>query len=89
MNSPQRFPPNEAFQTFDAEREFAEGERPLVAQHPVPKSGEVFFGRVIGAVNDPQVLRPPAFDGGLHQTPIPLLDEFKQLDHHPLAARTP
>ena len=86
VDPPQRLPPHEPLQPLDPQGELAQGQRPLPPQAPGPEPGEVRLGRVVRAVDDPQVLPPPALHGRLGQPPAPLVDERQRLDHHPLAA---
>src|SRR5580693_9597483 len=86
MDAPQRLTANETLQPFDAERELAQGQRSFPSQSPRPKTDEVRLGRVIRAVDDPQVFAPPAFDGGLRHTSATAMDKRQWLDHDPLTA---
>ena len=67
MDSAKWFVANEAFQAFDAEGKFSEGEGPLGSETSASQTGEILFGGVVGAVDDTQILPTSAFHGGLDQ----------------------
>src|SRR5947208_4731713 len=73
----QRLPAGEPLQALDAEGELAQGEGALVAQAPVPKSGQVPVGGVVRAVDEPQVLPPPTLHSGLDQPTLTPEDEVE------------
>src|SRR6186713_1339280 len=58
----QRLPLYESFETFDAERELTQGQRPLSGQPALTEPLEVFGQRVLGPVDDPEILPAAAFD---------------------------
>ena len=63
-----------------------QGQRPLARQAPRSQPGEVLVGRVVRAVDDPQVLPPAALHGRLDQPPLAPDDEVERLDDHAFAA---
>lgn len=52
MDPPQRFVTDEAFQPFNPEGKFPEGEGSLGSQSSVSQPGEVLFGGVVRAIDD-------------------------------------
>jgi hypothetical protein len=64
VNPPQRFPPYEALQRLDTERELPERETALGRQPASAQPVEVLGQSVLGTVNDAQVLGPAALHGG-------------------------
>src|SRR3984893_3869899 len=67
VDAAQRLAADEALQAFDAERELPQRQRALHAEAARAQPVEVRQHRVLRAVDDPQVLRPPALHGRLHQ----------------------
>ena len=65
MDSPQWFVADEAFQTFEAEGEFTEGEGSFGSETSASQSREILFGGVIWAVDDSQVFPASALHSGL------------------------
>jgi len=58
---------NEALKPFDTQRELAQRERALTGQATIPKPREVPRQRVLGAVDDAEVLSASALDCGLQE----------------------
>src|SRR5207244_7286733 len=81
VNAVERFAGDEAFERFDAERELAQGERALVAEPARTKARQVRFGRVLGSVDDAEVLGPAALDAGLGQALRAAVDGVDGLAH--------
>ena len=53
-----------------------------MAQPAFPQPSEVRLGGVLGAVDDAEVLRPPALDPGLGETLPPAVDDVGRLHDH-------
>src|SRR5689334_2931678 len=64
VDAAQRFLAREAFEGFDAEREFAQGEGALATEAALAQAFQVLGPVVLRAVDDPQVLAPATLDGG-------------------------
>lgn len=86
VDSSKRFVADEAFQAFEAEGEFSEGEGSLGSETSTSQPGEILFGGVVGAVDDTEVLSATAFHCGLHQPLLATHDEVQRFDNHPFAA---
>src|SRR5262249_41738160 len=86
VDAPQRLAADEPLERLDPQGEFAERERSLLGQSAIAEPREVLFGRVIGSVNDAELLAAAALDRRLHQTAAAAGDEFQRLDDHSLAA---
>ena len=65
---------DEAFEGFDAEAELARRKGALVAEPAFAQTGELIGRGVLGAVDDPQVLRTAALDAGLHDAARSAMD---------------
>ena len=86
VDAAQRLAADEPLQALDSKGELAERQGALAGQAARTEPLQVFGGGVVRAVDDPQVLPPPALDGGLHQAARAARDEVQRLDHHALAA---
>src|SRR5262245_13068947 len=86
MYATERFLPNEALQSFDAQGKLAEGQGPFLAQPAIAQPAEILVGRIIRSVDDAQVLAATALYRGLGKAPLAPVDETGRLDHHALAA---
>src|SRR5215472_6296942 len=84
MHAEQRLAPDEPFQRLHPERELADRQGPLAAEVALAQPVQVAGQRVFGAVDDPQVLPPPALDPGLGYTAASPGDRAGRLDHHAL-----
>src|ERR1700709_2084704 len=69
VNAPQGLTAREALQPFDPEGELPQGERALPRQPALAEALQVLGQRVLGAVDDPQVLPPPALERRLRDPP--------------------
>src|SRR5690606_10152897 len=84
--STQRFAANETLQGFDTERELTQGKRTLGSEATIAESCEVRVARIVGAIDDAQVLASTALHGGLNESLLSLGDEVEWLYDHPFAA---
>ena len=85
--TPSRLAFDKALQRFRPERKLPQSERPLRPQSTGAQSLGVRWRSVFGAVDDPQVLPPPAFDGRLNQSSSAPGSKSYRLHHHALTAR--
>src|SRR5438270_3992705 len=84
MNPSQRFFPHEPLQAFDAERELAERQRPLLTEATVSQTSKVFVRAVVGPINDPQIFAATALHSRLGEASAAPHDKVQRLDHHAL-----
>lgn len=84
VDAAKGFATDESLEGFDAEGEFAGGERTLVAQGSRAEAREIVGQRVFGSINDAQVLAAAAFDGRLKEFLFVGRDEVRGFDDHPL-----
>lgn len=88
VHAPHRLAPDETLERLDAERELAQCERALAAEPALAQPFEVVRQRVLGTVNDAQVLAPAALDRRLHQTPLAAGHEVERLTTIPSPPRS-
>ena len=79
MDTPQRLAADEPLQALDTQSEFSQGQRSLRGEPAHAKPGKVIWRIVIGAINDPEILRSAAFDGRPSQAASVSEDEVKGL----------
>lgn len=58
MDAAERFLADETLERLDAQREFAGCQRTLAAEATRAKTAEIFRQRVIGVVDNPEILAP-------------------------------
>jgi hypothetical protein len=61
MHPPERFPSHKAFQGLDPQGELPQRQGPLDAEMTRPQALQLLRSGIFRAVDDPQVLAPPAF----------------------------
>jgi hypothetical protein len=86
VNPAQRLISDEAFDSFDAQGEFALRQRALAADTARAQPIEVDRERVFRTVDDPKIFAPAAFHSRLNNSAATSCDELKRLDHHAFAA---
>jgi hypothetical protein len=83
VDSSGRLTSNTPFHRLNAKSKLSKGQRPLATKASVSQARQVLFRVVFGAVDNPQVLFPPAFDGWLHETFFSTHDPVSRFDDHP------
>ena len=82
----ERLPSHESFQRLDAQRELPDRERPLPAERAGTQTRDVGGRRVLGSVDQTEVLATAHLQPRLRHTLAPADDGFGRLDHHALPA---
>ena len=82
MHPPQRLAVDQPLQRLQAERVLAQRQRALAAQVPLAQPGKVARQRVVGAVDDPQVLPAAHLEARLHEPAARRPGEVGQRFHH-------
>lgn len=75
VDTSQRLMVHESCEPLQPERELAQCERALAPEPPRPQPLQVLRRRVLGAIDDPQILLTAALDRGLHHPFVALCHE--------------